>query len=139
MTEQEPSRERKSLLRSAFWIGLGLVVGIGAGLLVGWVLWPLEYTEADPSIMEDRYQRDYTLMIASAYSQDQDLIQARRRLHSLGMQDDEHWLLAVTVDHIVNGGNDVDNRHLVALAYDLGLYTSVMDPYLPGDANGDGG
>lgn len=111
--------------------GLGLVIGIAFGLLVGWVAWPLEFTEADPTILEESYQRDYTLMIASAYWLDDDLTLARQRLNSLGKEDAGQWLLAVTVDTILEQGDETQIRHLVKLAADLGLSSPAMDPYLP--------
>ena len=139
MSEQIPNPWWRSLLRTVIWIGLGILVGAGLGLLVGWVLWPLEYTEADPSILEDDYQRDYTLMIASAYSLERDLDLANKRLRSLGTADPEAWLLTVTVDHILQYGDEIESRNLVELAGMLGLYSPVMDPYIPQPGDGEGG
>ncbi len=121
----------REILRAVAWIGLGLLIGMGAGLLLGWVVWPLEFTEADPTILEDSYQHDYTVMIASAYALDGDINLARRRLGYLGMDDINAWLLSVTVDHILAGNDEVEIRHLVDLAGDMGLYSPAMDPYLP--------
>ena len=139
MTERIPFPWWRSLLRTIVWIGLGALVGIGLGLLVGWVVWPLEYTEADPTILEESYQRDYTLMIASAYSLDRDLDLARDRLRSLGSAEPNKWLLMVTVDHIIEGGDEVVSQHLVDLASRLGVYSPVMDPYFPQPGTGEGG
>ncbi len=139
MTERNSFPWWRSLLRSITWISLGALVGIGLGLLVGWVVWPLEYSEADPSILEVGYQRDYTLMIASAYSLDRDLDLARSRLRSLDLDEPNKWLLTVTVDHILEGENAIVSQHLVDLASVLGLYSPVMDPYYPQPETGEGG
>ncbi len=101
-------------------------------MLVGWVLWPLEYTEADPSILEERFQRDYTLMIAEAYSLDRDMSLARSRLRTLGKSNLESWVLSVTVDHIIGEGSENESLYLVNLADDMGMYSPVMDPFLDG-------
>lgn len=129
----------RSFSRLAGFLGLGLLVGAAVGLLIGWVVWPIEFTEADPTVLEDGYQRDYTLMIATAYAGDGDLDLAQRRLRSLGKVDSEAWLLTVTVDHILQARAEPEIRFLVDLADDLGLYSPIMDPYLPAPNDGAGG
>jgi hypothetical protein len=110
------------------------LVGVAFGLFLGWVAWPAEFSETEPSFLDDNYQRDYALMIASAYSLDGDLATAQRRLRSLGLEDSTGWLLILTIDHILNSGDQTGSRHLVKLASDLGLYSPAMDPYLPADS-----
>lgn len=123
----------RNLLRSLIWLALGLLIGAAFGLFLGWVAWPAEFSETDPSFLDDSYQREYALMIASAYSLDGDLATAQRRLRGLGLEDSTGWLLLVTVDHILNGGDPVGSSHLVNLSSDLGLYSPAMDPFLPPD------
>lgn len=139
MTELTSSPWWRTFVRIIIWIGLGLLLGIGLGLLVGWVVWPLEYSEADPSILEDSYQRDYTLLIASAYSQDRDLELARARLANLDLDEPNKWLLNITVDYILEGEDALVSQHLVDLASVLGLYSPVMDPFLSQPAVEEGG
>ena len=139
MTERISNPWLGNLVRTVVWIGLGILVGISVGLLVGWVLWPLEYTEADPSIMEESYQRDYTIMIASAYAVDNDLALARDRLRSLGMDDPDGWLLTVTVDYILQDGDELVSQNLVHMANALDLYSPAMDPYIPLPVIGEDG
>ena len=126
------------LLRIVFWLGVGLILGVGTGLILGWVVWPIEFTEADPTVLEDSYRRDYTVMIAAAYSLDEDLNVARQRLHGLGKADGNAWLLSVTVDHILSEGDETEIRHLVRLADDLGLYSPAMEPFMPATEPGAG-
>jgi hypothetical protein len=108
---------------------LGLLAGAGLGLYLGWVAWPTEFTQADPVILEDKYRRDYALMIATAYALDGDLATARRRLANLDEQDGNAWLLTVTVDAILAQADVADIERLVQLSTDLGLYSPVMAPY----------
>ncbi|MCI0394109.1 MAG: hypothetical protein L0332_04540 [Chloroflexi bacterium] len=119
----------RNLLRMLIWLGLGLVVGVGLGLFLGWVAWPTQFTEADPTVLADGHQRDYTVMIAAAYTVDGDLAAARRRLASLGKPDSNAWLLSLTVDSILQGGSQTTNCHLVRLATDLGLNSPALEPY----------
>lgn len=118
------------LLRIVLWLSLGVILGLASGLLLGWVVWPIEFTEADPTVLEETYQQDYTVMIATAYSLDQDLNEARQKLSRLGKQDSNAWLLSVTVNHILSQSNETEIRYLVQLASDLGLYSPAMEPYL---------
>jgi hypothetical protein len=124
------------LLRIVLWLGLGVILGLASGLLLGWVVWPIEFTEADPTVLEESYQQDYAVMIATAYSLDQDLNGARQKLSRLGKQDSNAWLLSVTVDYILNQSDEDEIRYLVQLASDLGLYSPAMDPYLTDSAPG---
>lgn len=122
------------IVPTLLWLGAGLALGAGLGLFLGWVAWPIQFTNADPTVLEESYQRDYTVMIASAYALDGDLALARQRLASLGKPDDEEWLVQVTVDHIVGRQDDAEITHLVRLAAALGRVTPVMEPYLAAGA-----
>lgn len=118
-------------LRAVGWTGLGLVVGLGLALYLGWVAWPTEFTAADPSIMREEHRRDYTLMVANAYVLDGDLPAARRRLYSVGREAPDQWLLTMTVDAILSGRDEATViLPLVTLSHDLGLNSPAMAPYL---------
>ncbi|MDX1613747.1 MAG: hypothetical protein R3300_05510 [Candidatus Promineifilaceae bacterium] len=132
--EREQSGGFRRLSRRGLWLVVGLVVGVGAGLLLGWVVWPLEFSDADPAVLEEEIQRDYALMIAGGYWLDDNLARARQRLRSLDKDDLDGWLLAVTVDHILQDGDPLEARQLVKLASDLGIESPIMAPYLPAES-----
>jgi hypothetical protein len=134
------SVKMRGVFRVVIWLVVGAVIGVAFGFLVGWVIWPIEFTEADPTVLEEGYQRDYTVMIAAAYELNGDLALAQRRLGTLGMGDSDGWLLSVTVDHILGQGDEGEIRHLVRLADDLGLASPLMAPYLskPGSSPASG-
>jgi hypothetical protein len=117
-------------LRTAGWLTAGLLIGIGLGFLVGWGIWPTQFTEADPTILQENYRRDYALMIAVNYAQDGDFGGARRRLFQLGAENLEGWLLDLTVETILSGTAEQDAVYLVRLCRDLDIYSPVMEPYL---------
>ncbi|NIS79045.1 MAG: hypothetical protein GTO14_02210 [Anaerolineales bacterium] len=64
----------------------GLILGLIIGLLYGWVLRPVEYINTTPSSLRADYRTDYILMVAEAYTGDQDLDLALVRLAALGPQ-----------------------------------------------------
>lgn len=129
----------QSLLRVVLWLGIGLVAGLGLGLYAGWVVWPLEINEADPSALEDDYQYDYTLMVAAAFWEEADLPAAERRIRSLGKADVPGWVAGVTVDHILSGEDELEIRQLASLAAALGAETPAMAPFLDSPAEVDQG
>lgn len=65
---------------------VGLILGIVAGMLYGWVIRPVEYIDTTPSSLRADYRTEYVLMVAEAFSSDSDLDQALIRLASLGIQ-----------------------------------------------------
>jgi hypothetical protein len=124
--------------RVVLWLGLGLLVGLSAGLYLGWVAWPAEFTDTDPSILRPDYKQDYLLMTAQTFVLDRDLDAARRRLYSLGEPEPDRWLLSVTVDAILSGRDETrEIRPLVQLSHALGLSSPAMVPYLTGAAPGE--
>lgn len=62
-----------------------LAVGIAIGLVITWVLWPVQFTGAEPADLRQSYKDDYIRMISSAYQMDGDLTAARQRLSQLGL------------------------------------------------------
>lgn len=121
----------RRIARTLVWAGLGLLIGSGLGLYLGWVAWPAEFSDASPALLADVHREDYARMIAAAYAEDGDLAQARWRVATLDAADPNGWLLAVVVDAILQQGeNEETLRQLARLAADLGLRSPAMDPYL---------
>lgn len=71
--------------RSGQWYLLtGLLLGIGLGLLVAWVLLPVRYVDTAPDSLRADYKDAYRGLIASAYAVDGNLPRAAARLALLG-------------------------------------------------------
>ncbi len=60
-----------------------IALGVGLGLLYGWVINPVKYEDTTPAMLRSDYKTDYVLMIAEIYNSDQNLEQAARRLATL--------------------------------------------------------
>lgn len=119
----------RARLRPLLYLGVGAVIGIGFGLYLAWVVWPVEFTDANPAVLQASYRRDYVLMIADAYALDGDLATARQQVATLG-EDGQEFLLSTLLDMISRGEREGDIRRLARLAADLGLNSPAMDPYL---------
>ena len=63
---------------------IALVIGLGLGLLYGWVISPVQFVDTTPASLRADYRADYVLMIAEAYNADQNVELAVRRLAVLG-------------------------------------------------------
>ncbi len=63
---------------------IALVIGLGLGLLYGWVINPVQFVDTTPASMRADYRADYVLMIAEAFHADQNTDLAIRRLAVFG-------------------------------------------------------
>ncbi len=108
---------------------LGLVIGGGLGLYLGWVAWPTEFTDATPALLQEDARRDYALMIAAAYAANGNLPLARQRLGSLG-RDGGQFVMDTLLEMILSGQNEQDTSQLACLVNATGQYSPAMEPYL---------
>jgi hypothetical protein len=65
---------------------IAVMIGIALGLIYGWVIDPIEYTDIPPNILREDYRVDYVLMVAEAYQTDFNPETAARRLAILGSE-----------------------------------------------------
>jgi hypothetical protein len=74
--------------KRGFWYLLtGLALGLGIGLLVTWVIAPMQYIDTSPASLRTDFKDEYRFMIASAYFTSGDLPRAQARLATLGDSD----------------------------------------------------
>ena len=59
---------------------IAILVGIGAGLLYGWEINQIEFSNAPFETLKVDYQADYALMVAEIFTTEADLSKAIRRL-----------------------------------------------------------
>lgn len=63
----ESLRESLGETRTYVVFVIGILGGLALGLLIGWVLWPLELKNAAPSYLHPRFRDDYLLWVAEQY------------------------------------------------------------------------
>jgi len=121
-----------------FFISLltGVVLGIIAGLVYGWVISPIEYTNGPVTALRQDYIEDYTVMVAEGYVADQNVGGAFERLRLLQTENIPLHVQTITETYISNSRNIADIQALVALSEAMGRLTPIMEPYrrvtLPG-------
>ena len=73
-------------LNRPLWVGIiSFVVGLLIGLVVlGWWLWPVQWTDAAPSDLRPEYQETYLRMAIDSYTLNQDAAIAQQRITEVG-------------------------------------------------------
>jgi hypothetical protein len=98
----------------------GLAIGLTLGLLVTWVIAPVEYTDTSPSSLREEFKDQYRLAISTAYNATGNLERARARLALVGDQDVLLALLS-QAERMIATGNSPDSAYEIA-----GLYNSLL-------------
>jgi hypothetical protein len=60
------------------------LLGIILGLVWGWYIQPVEWTDASPALLHSSYQEEYLRMAIDSFGKNQDTLLAQRRFESLG-------------------------------------------------------
>jgi hypothetical protein len=131
-------------MKSYFLTGIAaLLLGVGIGVYLGWVQFPVEYRNSHLCQLRDDYQAAYTLMVARGYRQDRDLDKALDRLRPLRVADTPacrdgrdyeidnlpDWVQTLTERYISEGANPDEIRDLVALAEGFDRLTPIMESF----------
>ena len=98
-------------------IFLGFLLGIGLGLLYGWLISPVKYTDTAPDSLRADYKEQYLILVASAYKAEGDLDHARLRLSKLKNSDPIQAITALAQRLAAEGR--VEASDLAGLAADL--------------------
>ncbi len=110
---------------------IGLALGAGIGLYLGWVQFPVEYVDSPASALAQEYKDTYVVNVAAAYRDERDPNAAVERLRILGVPNVPVYVQEVTERFISTSRPIEDVRHLVALAEGLGRLTQIMEEYRP--------
>jgi hypothetical protein len=70
-------------IKRLVWFLVSILLGVGAGLLVAWVVLPARYANTQLTSLRSDYKADYVLMVAEAYQGDGDLTAAVNHLEAL--------------------------------------------------------
>ena len=113
-------------MTSSNWIKIliAVIIGIALGLVYGWVIDPVEYTDVTPNILRADYRADYVLMVAEAHQSEQDSETSARCLAILGSESPEQ-IVASTLEFAIK--NNFTQNEILLLQ---GLLTA-MQTYQP--------
>ena len=64
---------------------IGLIIGLIVGwFVIGWGLWPVEWTDASPQFLRSDVKEDYLRMAIDSFAVNQDTTLAKQRFDGLG-------------------------------------------------------
>ena len=69
-----------------FPILIAIFLGAAIGLVYGWIINPVQFTDTTPDALRIDYRTDYVLMVAEAYQVEQNPTTAAQRLAVLGSE-----------------------------------------------------
>jgi hypothetical protein len=115
---------------------IAILFGLGIGLYLGWVQFPVQFIDSPARSLAPAFQDDYTLMVAAGYAADGDVNGAIERLRLLDIEDVPAYVQQIAERYIANSRGVEEIRLLVKLAGAMGRLTPMMEPYrevtLPG-------
>lgn len=95
---------------------VGLLIGAAIGLALAWGLFPAQYGQVAPSLLNEQEQAGYRRLIALAYHANGDLQRAQQRLSLLEDEDPAAALSAQAQQALASGEALADARALADLA-----------------------
>jgi hypothetical protein len=126
----EESKQNRTGLRVAILVIAGFTVGAILGLLLGWVVWPVSYTDTTIADLAPEYKDEYILMVASAFAANGNLEEAQARLAKLEVPNVNQSISALIDRSISEGRTEADIQALAGLANALGVTSPQMMAYL---------
>ncbi|MFC2055450.1 hypothetical protein ACFLV7_14315 [Chloroflexota bacterium] len=106
---------------------IAILIGVALGLLFGWVINPIEYTQTAPSSLRVDYKTDYVLMIAEAFHTDSDMALAVHRLAVFGDKSPDGRVLQSIAFAEQAGYTDADLDMMRTLSDELQIFQSVVE------------
>jgi hypothetical protein len=107
---------------------IGVLVGLAAGVFLGWEQFPVEYTNSSMSALAPRYQEEYTVMVAEGHMVDRDINGALTRLQPLGKENIFDYIQDLT-ERLISQSKVSAIPPMVALAEAVGRLTPAMELY----------
>jgi hypothetical protein len=92
-------------MNSSNWIKIfvAALIGIALGLVYGWKISPVQYTDVPPNILREDYRVDYVLMVAEAHQKEQDPEISARRLAIFGSESPAQ-IVTSALEYAANNG-----------------------------------
>lgn len=107
---------------------IGVLIGLAAGVFLGWEQFPVEYTNSSMARLSPRYQEEYTIMVAESYLYEQDINAALIRLQPLEKENIFNYIQDLT-ERLISQSKISSIPPMVALAEAVGRLTPAMEIY----------
>jgi hypothetical protein len=107
---------------------VGFLIGLTVAVLIGWVFYPVEYTNSSLAALDPDYKDEYTVMIAEGYLYDRDVNGALKRLQPLDEKNIFNYIQDLT-ERFISQSNIPAITPMVALAEAIDRMTPAMEIY----------
>jgi hypothetical protein len=121
--------KKRSCVTVLILLALSLVSGVAAGVVLGWIVWPVTYVDTDVVDLRTGYQDDYIVMTGDAYALDRNLVAAKERLARLEDPAVDRRVAALVHSKMVADEPADQLRSLVLLADALSVASQDMLEY----------
>lgn len=121
-------RRRQRRSRGPWYLLTGMILGLGLGLFISWVIFPVKFTETAPEILASKYKETYRVRIAESFLSNNDIGRTRQRLALLNDTDPIQLLVAQSQRLLADGGSSQDAEALAKLASALQNLPVVNTP-----------
>lgn len=111
-----------------------LVLGVTLGLVITWVIWPTEFTNAEFADLRPALRDDYIRMTSLAYEADGDVANARQRIAALRLANPAQTFNDLIEREIRSANDPATQDALIHLSQALGFkppYTAYRPPPKP--------
>jgi hypothetical protein len=98
--------------------GLAIAAGAALGILYGWTINPVRYTNTTPDALREDYKADYVLMVGEIFRTEGNVALAARRLDLLGGDSPVQQVQSaiVTAQRLGYSSRDLDTLGSLALS-----------------------
>ena len=137
-TETAPTIKRSLALQGRLWDNtshmsrwvrfiIAILVGGLIGVIYGWFINPVEYTDTAPQKLRVDYKTDYVLMVSEAFNEDGDMALALDRLAFLGGKSPDIVVYEAIKFAEEKGYNSADVALMENLADELEIFQKVLE------------
>lgn len=105
----------------------GLGIGLIAGIIIAWILWPPHVIDVGPANLDDTHKEQYRLMVSLAFASSGDLGRAQARIALLQDGDPVRSLTTQAQLALVNSTMQREARALAGLASALQAFTASQE------------
>jgi len=112
------SKNTRLIRQVSVGIVIGLIFGVGIGLLIGWVLWPVDYEQAYTYQLVDDEKQQYVAAVIDSYNLTKQLDVAQGRLNTWTAEEKVTELARLFAEYLAQGKTQ-EAQQVAALAIEL--------------------
>ncbi len=117
--------------RGSWYLLTGALIGLMAGIFLSLVVFPVRYTNTDPSSLREKDRRVYRAVIAQAYLAEGDIFRALSRLGLMQEATSPEIIVSQAQNMLAKGESESDARALALMAAAMNAPSLAVTPLAP--------